>query len=168
MDKNDFKYVILDNIKIKNMQMKNMQLNKFIEIIFLNFEELSEIKELKHSKYEIFETIMKENSLFILCMNETLSKIIGYLIGYFIILNDQRKVFYISYIYVSKSHRNQNIGKTLLDICEKETLRNKHNGVLLTCDTTKQLVMDFYSKKGYMLDFNLRRYSRYDVYYKQI
>jgi ribosomal protein S18 acetylase RimI-like enzyme len=146
---------------------KQKDLSFFIDIIYNNFIELTEDDKLMHNKEKIEENLRNDNSVIILLLNGD-NKIIGFVTGNIILLDDRRKVFYISYIYVAESERNKKIGSQLMNIVEKITMLNKCLGVMLIFDTHQQNLVKFYENRGYMLDINLRRYERHDVFYKII
>ena len=146
---------------------KQKDLSIFVDIIYNNFIELSEDNKLMHTKEKIEENLRNDNSVIIILMNDS-NKIIGFLTGNIMILDDRRKVFYISYIYVAETERNKKIGSELMDIAEKIAVQNKCLGVMLIFDTYQQKLVRFYENRGYMLDINLRRYERHDVFYKII
>ncbi len=94
------------------------------------------------------------------------NKVIAFLTGNIIILDDHRKVFYVSYVYVAESIRDQKIGSQVLKQAEKYASENKCIGIMLIFDTHDNKLIRFYENRGYMLDINLRRYERHDVFYK--
>ena len=55
-----------------------------------------------------------------------------------------------------------------LDIAEAEAYKYKCNGVMLIFDTYDSILVRFYENRTYMLDINLRRFERHDVFYKTI
>lgn len=140
-------------------------INLFIPIVYGNFIKLKYYPNLLHTFSEIKKLLMDKTFYGIFIFNDS-KKILGYLIGKTMILNDGRKVFYISYIYVSKKFRNQKLASRMLDIIHSQ--KRDHDAIVLTCDTTDKLVYNFYTKRGYMLDFTLRKYTKYDVLSKQI
>lgn len=145
---------------------KQKDLSFFIDIIYNNFIELTEDDKLMHNKEKIEENLRNDNSVIILLMND--DKIFGFVTGNIMLLDDRRKVLFISYIYVAETERNKKLGSQLMNIVEKTALLNKCLGVMLIFDTHQQNLVRFYENRGYMLDINLRRYERHDVFYKII
>lgn len=155
-------------IEYDNSYLKTADLNIFIDIIYDHFIHLTTEPKLSHNKQSIKETFLKPTtSLFI--MTEYINnkeRIIAYLLGYKIILNDDRRVFFISYIFVAESYRRKGIGKTMMKFLED--INMDIDGILLICDTEHEKVLNFYLEQGYMYDTILRRYERYDVLYKTL
>jgi GNAT superfamily N-acetyltransferase len=144
---------------------KQKDLTFFINIIYNNFIEFANDYKLMHSKEKIEEGLRKEGSIIILLMND-LNKIIGFSTGNIMVLDDHRKVLHVSYIYVAESERDKKLGAMLLAETEKIAYINKCIGITLIFDTHQDKLVRFYENRGYMLDINLRRYERYDVFYK--
>lgn len=139
----------------------------FIDIIYNNFIDLKVDDKLLHNKIEIKKNISSKNTVNIIITDDS-NKIIGYLISNIIILDDRRKVIYISYIYVAKNERNKKIGSYLLKEAENYGKKMNCIGIMLIFDTYKPTLVNFYEIHGYILDINLRRYERHDVYYKTL
>ena len=132
-----------------------------IDVIFDNFKHLTNYPELKHSKAEIRRIITGDKFYgFLLYHNK---KIIAYLIGEITKLQDGRKAFFINYIFVSTHYRNKGLATDLLNEVYKLGDNHQLDAVLLTCDTEDPIVYDFYLKRGYMPDYVLRQYNKYDV-----
>ena len=144
---------------------KQKDLSFFIELIYNNFIELSENDKLMHTKEKIEENLKNDNSIITIMLNSD-KKIIGFITANIMELDDRRKVFYISYIYVAETERNNKIGSKLLNQAEKIGIQNKCLGVMLIFDTQQNNLVRFYEDKGYMLDINYRRYEKNDVFYK--
>lgn len=142
-------------------------LSLFIDIIYNNFEELSYNDKLLHNKEDIEKNLRSKNSVIVILTNDS-DKMIGFLTANVVVLDDRRKVLYISYIYVAETERNKGIGRNLMN--EAEKFANKLNciGVMLIFDTHQPNLVKFYETRGYMLDINLRRYEQHDVYYKTL
>jgi ribosomal protein S18 acetylase RimI-like enzyme len=148
--------------------MKKQNLNLLANTIYLNFIHLERFPNLKHSKNEILSTLLDKNVIFIVSYNPNSKKIIGYILGYTIKLKDNRKVLYISYLFVAPSHRKNGIGSELLQIAEIIASKRNCGGMMLTCDTENRVIYDFYLMKQYMPDAHLRKYDRYDILYKKL
>jgi ribosomal protein S18 acetylase RimI-like enzyme len=136
----------------------------FGQTVFYNFRELTNFPNLKHNIKEIMRTIKSTKSTIIFFMNA--GKVVGYLLGEIMKLNDSRNVFYVSYIYTSPQFRGKGIASRLLTTVDNFVAKNNLDGVMLTCDSQDEYVYDFYSNKGYMPDLVLRTYDRYEVMFK--
>jgi len=141
--------------------------DKLANVVYENFKNLSKYPELKHDIKSVKNTIYGDNRFIILCFDKKYNHIVAYLIGYDIILNDGRNVMYISYIYVSKKYRANGIGGILMDLCNDEANKRNCDGILLTCNSEDDKIVKFYENKGFMTDLILRRFTKYDVYFKQ-
>lgn len=147
----------LNSTYFKNKSNVNM----FVDIVYKNFINLVHDPNLKHSKMEINKLLFSPNFKgYFVKEND---KIIGYLLGEITKLNDRRKVYFISYIYTSKYYRKHGIASKLMELVMDMTKSMKLDTVMLICDTEDDNVYNFYLKKGFMLDFTLRRYNRHDV-----
>jgi len=153
--------LVLDNTDIA----KQKDLSFFIDVIYNNFIELSEEDKLMHTKQKIEENLKSDNSIIILMLNED-KKIIGFVTANIMVLDDRRKVIFITYIYVAETERNKQLGTELLNKAELIGKQNNCLGCMLIFDTQQQNLVRFYEDRGYMLDINLRRYERHDVFYK--
>ena len=86
----------------------------FTDIVFDNFHHLNNVPHLHHTKAEIKKVLMSKKFLGLFVFNSE-SKIIGYLIGEFMTLNDGRKIYYVSYFYVVTKYRKLGIGSHLIN-----------------------------------------------------
>uniref|UniRef100_A0A6C0E8Y2 N-alpha-acetyltransferase 40 n=1 Tax=viral metagenome TaxID=1070528 RepID=A0A6C0E8Y2_9ZZZZ len=154
-------YIIYDSSCIKKFNMK-----PFAKIVYYNFPDLISVPELKHTVDDILETLNKNNVLLLLCYDTKQKTVLGYLLGYNLKLNDGRHVMYISYVYVANRLRSKGVGSKLMNMCEAVADKRQCEGILLTCNTHDKKVMHFYETKGYMLDLELRRYTKHDVMFK--
>lgn len=144
---------------------KQKDMTLFIDLIYDNFIELTKYKKLLHTKEKIKENLFDDNCVVLIVMDNN-NKIISYLVGNIMTLDDARKVLFISYIYVSETHRNKGLGSLLLENAEKIARLNKSIGIMLIYDSYDKNLVRFYETRGFMLDINLRRYERHDVFYK--
>ena len=145
---------------------RNPNIGNLVATLYGNFIELSKYPILKHNQYEIHRLLTSPNLIMFTAYNG--NSMIAYLIGEMMKLNDGRKVLYISYLYVSSKYRNLGLGDTLLNTAIQRASLLNANSVVLITDTEDQKVFDFYMKKGFMYDTNLRRYDKYDVLSLQI
>jgi ribosomal protein S18 acetylase RimI-like enzyme len=152
---------------LTHKDLKHSDLSKLTDIIYNNFIELKEDYKLMHTKEKISETLHSDDVLIIIALNEQ-KKIVGFIVSQLMELDDRRKVLFINYIYVAESLRKTGMGSEMMDMLEREGYKYKCNGIMLIFDTYNAVLVRFYENRGYMLDINLRRYERHDVFYKTI
>jgi ribosomal protein S18 acetylase RimI-like enzyme len=153
-------------IVIKPDKLKKRKSYKLSQTVYDNFIELAKYPNLKHTREEIERILDEGKAIFCIIMYK--NKIVAYLLGEVISIGDRRTVAYITYLYTASKFRNNGLASKLIDYIEHFCTRNRLNGVMLICDTEDKKVYDFYQKRGFMLDPNLRRYERYDVLYKSL
>ncbi len=146
--------------------LKQKDLSLFVDTIYDNFIHLSSELKLSHTKENILKNLLSPNSIIIIMIDN--NKITGFLTGNILELEDRRRVFFISYIYVAENQRNKKLGTKLMKLAEKIGNQYKCIGMMLIFDTHDKVLVNFYENIGYMLDINLRRYERHDVYYKTL
>lgn len=136
---------------IETKKIKNYQL--LSNIIYKNFIYLTKFPDLMHNINNISNILQLDSNItFLLYFQDIL---IGYLVGDFRILtnnNDNRFVYYISYIYVSQKYQNKKFGSTLLNFAIKKCVSKNIKFILLTCDSFDSKVMKFYHNHGFILD----------------
>lgn len=155
----------MEIIKLNSEDLLKQDTTMLSRIIYNNFPELVDVPNVIHNQESIKRTLESKNVVLILALTKD-KKIGGYLLGDIMILEDGRKVLFVSYLFVGPSLRNNGLGKKLM--FESFTLGNNEfcDGVMLIYDTTDKQLREFYGKLGFMLDFNLRRYEKNDVFYK--
>ena len=133
---------------------------KLTNIIYNNFINLAKFPILKHTRQDIYKLLNSNNLiLWLVIVN---NNIIGYAVCEYNNLTDGRQIIYINYIYIGSKYRDNKLGSKLLyRIIGYAQERNMN--VMLICDTDNEKVLDFYMKKGFMYDLQLRRYHRFDV-----
>lgn len=147
-------------------KLQSSNLNIFIDIIYDNFIELSNFSHLNHTKQQINTLLKSNNARVFLLLND--DKIISYVVGEIMILNDARNVFYITYIFTADKFRKQGVGSKMMEFVEKFSKKHKLNTVILTCDTHNDKVLKFYEIKGYEPDILLKNYTQHEVMSKLI
>jgi ribosomal protein S18 acetylase RimI-like enzyme len=155
----DFKILLHDDIIKQDLTL-------FVNIIYNNFIDLVDEPKLMHNKEKILEILQSYKSVLLVALDKKV--MVGFVLGEILELDDRRTVFYISYIYVATSMRTHGLGSQLMDYAENFAANNNCLGVMLIFDTHKSNLVRFYEKRGYMLDINLRRYERHDVFYKVV
>ena len=150
--------------------LKHRDLSNFTDVIYNNFFELRDDPKLLHTKDEIHKTLYADDAVIILATRKEKNKVKldGFLVGKIMELDDRRKVVFISYIFVSENKRRSGLGSALMDYVEALGYKYKCNGVMLIFDTYDASLVRFYENRSYMLDINLRRYERRDVFYKAL
>ena len=143
--------------------LKKNDLTLLIDLIYYNFEYISNIKELNHNKKQIEKILKSDDSYVLFILNN--NKITAYMIAQSMLLRDGRIVFYIYYLYTSPQFRNMGLASKLIEIGRKIGHDNNCIGVMLTCDTSDTKVHNYYLKKGFMPDMLMRKYDRFDVLY---
>lgn len=157
----------MTNIKINlipQLTIINRKTHKLDYVVYTNFENLVQYPKLKHTYDEINNMFNSPNTYMYVCMED--KNMVGYVICSIMILDDGRKVLFVNYIFVAKSHRSSGIGNMLLTHINKIGNISHLDGIMLICDTEDKKVCDWYARHGFMLDVHLRRYEKYDVFYK--
>ena len=151
-------------IKLEHNDLIKQDLNLLINNIYNNFPQLIDVPGVTHSKQTINNTLNNPEVVLLLAMDK--KQIVGYLLAEIITLEDGRKVLFISYLYVAPTMRNKGLGKTLMNKSFDVAADNYCDGIMLIYDTTDRQLRKFYGKMNFMLDFNMRRYEKNDVFYK--
>ncbi len=153
-------------IKMEHQELKKQRKEILVDIIYNNFSDLNDEPKLNHTHEAIMKTLNSKEVVLLLFIEK--GKIGGYLLGEIMILEDGRKVMFISYIFVAKDLRASGVGTQLLQIITKIASDKYCDGIMLIYDTTQKKLIRFYDKHGFMLDFQLRRFEKHDVFYKII
>jgi ribosomal protein S18 acetylase RimI-like enzyme len=160
----------IQNIQILTTDiLRNKTTKKLDNMIYKNFIDLVEDPKLLHTYDEINKLLHRDKVQFYVYMYQ--NKIIGYLIGDILPLQNgynKRNVFFINYIFVAKQFRSSGLGNFLLNFAINNATKYNLDGIMLICDTLNKKVYNWYIKRGFMLDIELRRYSRHDVFFKHI
>lgn len=153
-------------INLTYNNISNRKTKKFDFMIYNNFIDIINYPDLLHNYDEINKLLNSPDVQVLLYIVD--KKLVGYLVGNIIILNDMRKVFFIQYIYISQKNRSKGIGNLLLNYVFEKSKQVDLNGIMLVCDTHNKQVFDWYSRHGFMLDMYLRNYKKHDVMYKPL
>lgn len=165
-ENNDLKQDIQKSgiIYVLSPQVLNKRKTKKLDqMIYKNFIHIADNPILMHNYKEIKNILSSNDVQFYLYFYK--NKILGYLVGTIMKLSDGRRVFYITYIYVAKDARQFGIGNKLLNFAKRCAANMYLDGIMLTCDTENKKVYSWYTRHGFMLDMQLRKYERYDVLY---
>ena len=153
-------------IIMEYQELKKQKKELLRDIIYNNFSDLNDEPKLNHTPEAILKTLNSKNSVLLLFIEN--KKIGAYLLGEIMNLEDGRKVMFISYIFVAKDLRASGVGTQLLQIISKIATDKYCDGVMLIYDTTQKKLRRFYDRNGFMLDFQLRRFEKHDVFYKLV
>lgn len=142
-------------------------LRKLIEVIYRNFEELGDIRGLKHNRFEIADVLTSKGSVTIIgVMNGV---IVCYLIAKPTVYPDSRReLFHIYYLFTSPAHRGNGAGTYMLNMIHKIALENDIYTLSLTYDTYNKTLTKYYLQNGFEYDDEIRSYKRYDMLVKYL
>lgn len=147
---------------IKEVILTEKNKMKFTDVIYENFRHLEEIKKLKHNKREI-KRILNNTDSFTYFIYSEKNIVIGYLLGEILNLDKHGLTYYITYIFVSTSHRKQGFGSKIVNMIIEKAKSNNADYIALTCNITEKSVYDFYKNKGFEIDPILNTYDQYNV-----
>ena len=132
--------------------------------VFVQVVVVAAVEIAPDNKTEIQKTLDSDGVVLFLILHE--NKIIAYLLGEVMNLQDSRHVLFISYIYVVNNMRNKKLGCKLMSLAISYGIKQRCDGIMLIYNTSDRKLERFYDKYGFMLDFHLRRYELHDVYFK--
>lgn len=139
------------------------KIDDFVKVVYNHFIDLSNYDNLKHTEEEIKKMLNSENFRgYVIKYNN--KYIIGYILGEITHLNDGRDAYFISYLYTASNFRKMGIASKLINRIKMEMKKQFIYTLMLICDTDNTKLVDFYMKKGFMLDLLLRRYEKHDVF----
>jgi GNAT superfamily N-acetyltransferase len=134
----------------------------FVDVVYNNFIYLTKFPELMHTREEI-KRILKSDETFGCIIYDENNNIVGYLIGEFKNLNDNRYVYYISYFYILQKYRSKGIGKIIMKVVINKCTKRGIKFVMLTCDLYDGKIVEFYKKMGFVDDPVLNSKGRHRV-----
>lgn len=123
----------------------------FAQMVYRNFEYLKEDPVLKHTVVEI-QQLLSSNDGVLFVVYDPQGALVAYLLGEIMTLQDNRMVFYVSYVFVSQKHRGRRIGSQLIERMIQKCQQIGLNFVVLTCDTMDHKVYEYYLKMGFVDD----------------
>lgn len=135
----------------------------FTNIVYNHFIDLAGHDNLKHTVNDIKKLMESDNFKGYIAKYNG-KYIVGYVLGEIMHLNDGRDVYFISYLYTVKNFRNNGIASKLIDLVKNSMKKQFIYTIMLIFDTSNNKLVNFYMKKGFMLDMILRRYEKHDVY----
>ena len=140
--------------KIKCVETTKIQNPEVLaQVIYKNFNYLIKYPELQHNMKTIIETLKAEGNFCYLLYHDI--KLIGYLVGDFRVLPDNRYGYYISYAYICEDYRNRKLGSQLMNKLINKVKEKGVKFIVLTCDVRDKQVVKFYQKYGFNKDPNL-------------
>ena len=123
------------------------------QVVYKNFIYLTRYPELQHNVNTIVQTLGADGNFCYLMYHD--DKLIGYLIGDFRVLPDNRYAYYISYVYIAENYRNKKLGTKLMNKLINKVKEKGVKFIVLTVDIRDKKVVDFYVKYGFNKDPNL-------------
>ena len=136
---------------IKTTKIKNPDI--LANVIYNNFKYLYNYPELQHTVKDIIKVLQSDGNFCYLLYND--KDLIGYLVGDFRVLPDNRYGYYISYVFISEKYRNKKLGSKLMNMLINECKNRGVNHIVLTCDSRDKQIISFYKKYGFKMDPNL-------------
>ena len=126
--------------------------DKFAKIILNNFKNTKDNKNLNHD-FKNIKRMLKSHKFLGLFVYNKEGQIVGYLLGEMETIPDGRLVFFILYIFVSKSNRQKKVGTHLLFELKK-VIKNEIGlkFIMVLCNNAKEGVCNFYSRNGFIKD----------------
>lgn len=164
-----------EKLYLKEIQggLLKINTNALVNVIYNNFKYLEKQNVANHDEEYISELINSEN-MYSIFIYDKKKRIVGYLIGKTNMLDDERIVYFISYIYVSPNYRNNGIGTRMLNTLVN---RIKHWNIsdimLITNKKNPKLINFFMNNNGFVFDNKFKTNQDYDVlvkhnYYKDL
>ena len=152
-------------LKYTGIQMQKKDIRKLIEIIYRNFEELSKLPKLNHSRNDIARLLTSPDTIIIISVLNKL--IVGYLVAEFTIVNN-KKLMHIHYIFTMPVRRKSGIATYMLNLIQKYAMEEGSDALSLTFDTYNKKLERFYYNNYFRYDIGLRSYQRHDMLVKKI
>jgi len=134
----------------------------FSQIIYQNFDHYTDDPVMHHTIEDI-TTLLKSKDMYCLLVYNIHHRLIGYLIGEIIKLNDGKMIFFINYLYVIKKYRNLGIGSKLLNIIIDKVKHWKINGIMLLYNSTDNYLTNFFTNRNFYVDDSYKRNERYEI-----
>ena len=152
-------------LKYTGIQMQKKDIRKLIEIIYHNFEELTEWPKLNHSRVELARLLTSPDTIIIIAVLNKL--IVGYLVAELTIVNN-KKLMHIHYIFTMPVRRKSGIATYMLNLIQKYAKEEGSDALSLTFDTYNKKLERFYYNNYFRYDTGLRSYQRHDMLVKNI
>jgi ribosomal protein S18 acetylase RimI-like enzyme len=151
-------------VELKHADIINQDTSLLTDMIYRHFDDLVNYPILKHTHRDIQYILLNENVLLLILLEK--DKMIGYLLAYKEHLEDGRRILFVSYIFIANQYRRRGYGDRIMTYAEKYAKNNRCDGVMLIYNIENIKLVNFYEKRGYMPDLQLRRYDKHEVVYK--
>ena len=129
---------------IKSLKFINSNKQPLINTIYNNFLSLKHEPKLNHNIKEISRLLYSTDGHTYLLNNG--SKVIGYIVGEVLLIQDGRMVFYISYLYIGSNYRGKGLGTFLLNAVIEKCKNIGILFIMLTCDSSNTKLYRYYKK----------------------
>ena len=126
------------------------QIDKLSKIIYFNFKELENERDIVFNIDDIILTLKSENLLGWFLLDDN-NKIIGYIIGEFKELTDGRYVYYISYFYLIQKYRSLGLGYKMILTCIQHIASMNVAFIMLTSNINSK-AFKLYRQLGFGFD----------------
>lgn len=145
----------------ENMQSRDIR--KFVEVIYRNFEQISNIKELSHNRTQIKKILTSPTCLILLAVYD--NKIVSYAIADIVLYNN-KLLMHIYYLFTSPAYRNKGVATNLINKVHQYAIEYKCVAISLTFDTYDKAITKYYMSNGFTYSPDLRSNQRYDMLVK--
>jgi RimJ/RimL family protein N-acetyltransferase len=152
-------------LKYTGNDLMRKDTRKLMQVIYRNFEELSQMRELNHTKEEINRLLSSSDSIVIIGMLN--DHIISYLIAEITLFNN-RQYMHIYYLYTVPIHRGNGIATYMLNLIHRYAKDEMVDALSLTYDTYDKALTKFYLSNYFNYDQQMRSFQRHDMLVKEI
>jgi len=147
-------------------QLAKRNLEKFVEAVYKNFDNLADEPTLNHTEREIGRLLTSPKSIIII---GTIDGVIEcYLIAEVTVVENLRQLMHIYYIYTAPVSRGKGFSTHTLNLIQKYAKELNISALSLTFDTYNKELERFYVNNYFIYDENLRSYQRQDMMVKYI
>ena len=141
-------------------------LTKLIEIVYKNFEEISDNPTLNHTRLEIARLLSSPKGTCIFAVIK--GQIVAYLIAEITVIDNLRQLMHIAYLFTTPVRRGNGISTSMLNFIQLCAQQQNISTLSLSFDTYNKTLEKFYINNHFVYDSNLRSYQRYDMMVKYI
>ena len=164
-----FNYIhFLNMTKENKLIIKNItggfkeSIKVFSYTIYKNFDSYKQYQSLHHTLDDI-TALLKSKEMYCLLVYNFDHKLIAYLIGEIIKIDNGNMVFFINYLYVSEKYRNMGIGSKLLDIIIKKVKHWKIDDIMLLCDSMNDSLNGFFGNRHFYVNTTYAQNERFEI-----
>lgn len=159
------RYTVLFN-RYTGSVLGRRNLEKFVTVVYKNFDNLADAPELKHTEREVGRLLTSPKSIVII---GTIDGVIAcYLIAELTTVENLRQLMHIYYIFTAPVYRSRGFSTNMINLIQKYAKELNVTTLSLTFDTYNKTLERFYSNNYFVYDENLRSYQRYDMMVKYI